>query len=342
MNNRLVEEQMLESATAAIETLGLRVHQVGGHGLGPHLEFTRGGAAQIYAVQTRRVVRPSTIALVVDRVQSISDRYPVVLVTEQVSAETAELLRRRGVEFIDTAGNAYLDNPGFLVVISGKRSAATTSNTDGVRVGNAALQVAFVLLRDEDAAGLSVRDLGARAGVSHGAAAAALHAFDARGWVRNLGRSGQPIIDRPGMLAGWLAGFANQLGPKLEITRALAPGTSGPSTWAREVWGELLPGVDLLGGEAAAELAGHDIRGSTASVYVQAWNTATMKRLRLVPVRDGPISVRSAFAPHMEDPNDQRLVDPLLVLADVAAIPDERLDVTRAALMAIVSARVRE
>lgn len=149
------------------------------------------------------------------------------------------------------------------------------------------------------------------------------------------------MVDGEGLLTTWMVGFANQLGPKLEIARAASPGAESPSAWAQDVRDQLSPAVALLGGEAAAELAGHDIRGSTASVYVRSWDAPTMKALRLVPAREGQISVRSAFAPHMEDPSDRRIVDPLVVLAEVAAIPDERLDGARAALRALVSSRMR-
>lgn len=302
------------------------------------VEIGRNGAKQVFVAMPRRVVRPSTLAAVVDQARSLGLDHPPLLVSEHVSTECADLLRARGIQFVDAAGNAYLDMPGYLVVVTGRRPLApVAAQKDGV--GAAALQVAFVLLLDPSAAALSVRAMGDRAGVSHGAAATALNTFERRGWTRNLGTDGHRLVDPEGLLSAWLSGFADRLGPKLVLGRAAAPGAATPEAWGRSVVDRLSPDVGLLGGEVAATIAGLPLHGATGSVYVRAWDAATMKRLRLAPTADGAITIRSAFAAHLEDPSDPRLADPLLVLAEVASIPDERLDYTRAMLRERVSAR---
>ncbi|MEQ1502454.1 MAG: type IV toxin-antitoxin system AbiEi family antitoxin [Myxococcota bacterium] len=294
------------------------------------VQIHRNHTVHAYAMLPKRAVRPSTIAAVADAARAQVG--PTLLVSEYVSPECAELLRARGLAFADAAGNVFLDAPEYLVLVTGRRS-PTPVVDPSERLAAAALQVAFVLLRDPDAASLGVRALGATAGVSHGAAANALRTFARRGWVDGDGA----ITDAHGLAAAWVAGFADRLGPKLVLARAACPGAPSVEAWARSVVDRVSP--DLLGGEAAAMVADLPLRGPTGSVYVRAWDAATMKRLRLAPSADGPITVRSAFAPSLGDPVDPRLADPLLVLAELSALPDERLDETRAALRERVSAR---
>lgn len=303
-----------------------------------HVELSRAdGKKQHFGALIKRVVRPSTLAAVADQVRALETEVPILLVSEHISVETAELLRRRRIPFIDAAGNAWLDTPDFLVAVLGRRPTQVAGAPTPERIGAAALRVMFVLLRDPDAGRLPVHSLGERAGVSHGAAALALQTFDARGWIRDLGNPGYRVVDVEGMLSTWLVGFADRLAPKLEITRAASPGAASPASWAQGMLAQFAPDTALLGGEAAAMFAGHPLRGNTATVYVRVWDADTMKRLRLVPAREGAIVVRGAFAPHLEDPDDPRLVDPLVVLGELTAIPDERLDETRAALRAAVA-----
>ena len=336
------ESSLVDRALQSLEAAGVHgtVTRSGKTGDHDRITLSRADREATYVGIVRRTLRPSSISVVADQARALPDGPAALVISEHISAETADLLRERGLQFIDAAGNAYLDTPDFLVAITGRRAAVEALPPFKDHVGPAAWQVAFVLLREPDAAHLSVRALGERAGVSHGAAAVALRTFDARGWLSDLGRSGHHLTDVQGMLSGWLTGFADRLAPKLEIARAMPPGTDSPAAWARAVASDLSPDSGLLGGEAAAEFAAHDLRGTTASVYVRRWDAPTMKRLRLMPSPRGTVSVRSAFAPHIEDPSDPRLVDPLIVLAELYAIPDERLDATRAALQKSVLSRI--
>lgn len=338
------DHDLIRRSLTTLEPLGVSGRVLGvldpAGAVDAELELVRAGESIRFGAVVKRTVRPSTVALVADRLRHLTHEHPLLLVTAHASPRTAELLRARGISFMDAAGNAYIDTPSLLVSIEGRRPAEFSARKTPDRIGVAALQVMFVLLRDPDARTLSVRELGARAGVSHGAAAKARHAFDRRGWIVNLGREGYRLTDPEGLLEAWLVGFSGQLAASVEIARAMSPGALSPASWAKGVAEHLAPDFALLGGEAAAELAGHGIRGETASVWVSGWDADTMRRLRLVPTRDGKILVYRAFAPGMGDPADARLADPLLVLAELAAIPDERLDETRDALRALVTRRL--
>lgn len=340
MDNDPTAPELLARALDALHGLGVNA-AVSGEGRTSAVHLHRGPDRWTYTVETMTTLRPSTVALAADRVRGRASPHPVLLVTTHASPETARFLRARGVEFLDTGGNAYLDQPGLLVVSDGHRVESAGHPTHADRVGTAALQVAFVLLRDTDAGSLSVRALGERAGVSHGAAAAALQAFDQRGWIRNLGRRGQHVVDAPALLMGWTIGFTNQLSSKLVISRADPPGGASVERWARDLHDTFGPGHALLGGEAAAAACGHALRPVTASVYVREWTPETMRLVRLLPSPRGAVAVRKAFAPGVHDPDHSSVADPLLLLAELTTIPDERLDTTRAALRERVLARAR-
>lgn len=326
------DSEILREALTELEGHGVRCRQtrrVNG------IDLARGGATHRFHTIVRATVRPSTVALVAEQARSVVDFRPII-VARHISRETGELLRQRGLVYADAAGNAFIDTPDFLISVCGRRSDSVLPSTAHDRVGAAAWQVAFVLLRDADAAELNVRTLGERAGVSHGAAATALHAFDARGWVRNLGRRGHPVVQPEALLSSWLTGFVDHIAPRIELGRATSHGST-PLEWARA-----LPSATraLLGGELAADIDGREIRAATASIYVPAWDAATLRTLRLAPTPTGPIAVRRRFAPELADPSDARLVDPLIVLAEITAIPDERLDATRKRLRDVVLKRI--
>ena len=302
--------------------------------------MSRGSGPSVpFAAEIKRVVRPSHVAAIADRFRELHGDVRGLVIAEHVSTEAAELLRGRGIAFIDTAGNAFLDAPEFFVWVTGRRPEGPPAAKTADPVRPSGWQVAFALLRDPAAASLPVRSLGELAGVSHGAAATALAAFDARGWVRRVSRSEHHVVSPGKLLDGWLAGYADRLGPRNAMTSAVSPGSQSAMAWARSLPDRVEPDEVLLGGEVAAELAGLDIRGTTGTVHVRGWGRERLGELRLIPAATGPITVYSAFAPRMSDPADPQLVDPLVVLAELSVMPDDRLDAARSELRARVLAR---
>jgi hypothetical protein len=293
--------------------------------------MSRGGAKPApFAAEVTRVVRHSSITTLADRFRELHGNLRGLVIAEHIPAEAADLLRSEGICFMDAAGNAFIDAPGLFVWVSGRRpekKRPVAKESDPVRPSG--WQVAFALLRDPTAASLPVRSLGELAGVSHGAAATALAAFDARGWVRRVSRSEHHVVSPVKLLDGWLAGYADRLGPRNVLTRAGSPGAPSAVAWAASLPDRVPLGEVLLGGEAAAELAGLDIRGTTSTVHMRGGGLERLGELRLIAAVTGPITVYSAFAPRMADPANPRLVDPLVVLAELSVLPDDRLDAAR-------------
>ena len=91
----------------------------------------------------------------------------------------ADTLRERGVEFIDAAGNAYLNQPPMLIVVKGQRPKETFTPTEprrGKSFQPTGLKVLFALLCQPELANKAYREI----------------AVAARGCARNggLGPSG--------------------------------------------------------------------------------------------------------------------------------------------------------
>ena len=273
--------------------------------------------------------------------EELSHSPRALFISRYISASLAQKLRERGISFIDTAGNAHLSTEHWFILVTGRSAPQPTRTPRRLSCGT--WQVAYVLLRDPSASRLSVRALGERAGVSHGTASLALHALADRGWIRHLGRQGHPIADGEGLRRAWELGYLDRLAIRLHTTMARPLGFASIQDWGRrvvDVPGDAEP--TLLGGGLAAELLGMNLVASTAVVHVAGWNATTMKRLRLVPVQSGPVTVLRTFGTDNAHPQSPHLADPLLVRAALMGISDERLDPARAALLALINQRWKD
>src|SRR5687768_15067876 len=76
-----------------------------------------------YAVEVKRQVTPQTLGAVVTqlRQQGQLAHKPPLLVTTQVTTPLADRLTEMEQQFVDAAGNAYLNVPGLFVLITGRK-----------------------------------------------------------------------------------------------------------------------------------------------------------------------------------------------------------------------------
>lgn len=74
---------------------------------------------QSYRAEVKSTVGNATLGEVAIRAKQTPEK--IVLVAEYITQPQAEKLREMGVSFFDTAGNAYFNEPGLYIFISGKK-----------------------------------------------------------------------------------------------------------------------------------------------------------------------------------------------------------------------------
>lgn len=318
-------EASLEAALRAVEDSAGLHGEVDGDGVTLSWE----GRARRFRVERRAFLRAWHVPLLQGRAEG------ALVVTRHVGPPLADLLRRAGVAFVDEAGNTWVRTPDWAVFVSGRSPAAQrAARPEGSRT---TWQVAYVLLRGA-AGACAVRELAARAGVSHGTAGNALLEFERRGWItRTRGRSA--LRDPEGMLAAWEFGYVDRLRGAIDMGFAAIPSGTGVAAWGERVRERLGPEHGVLGGALAAQWMGADVAAETATLHLREWDRETIRALAAVPAERGPIAVRRVFGPCTASPERPDLADPLLVYAELLGVDAPGLDGARAALRERIAAR---
>lgn len=221
---------------------------------------------------------------------------PALLVTSGLSAEMAQRCREMDIQFIDTAGNAFLREEGLWVFVAGMKNSEASSKPIRPRSSNspAALRMIFVLLSDLTMLNASYRTIADAACIAIGNIGPVFADLLERGFIAQLDGAGRMFGRRDLLLDEWVAGYTNRLRPKLKSRRFHMPeGTVlEPLTIA--------PGEALWGGEmAAAELTKY-LRPVTRTLYVQPARMDDVVRLlvqagRLRADPQGTLEVVEAF-----------------------------------------------
>ena len=118
------DHPLIADAITAVQALGLEIElmpfEAGREQQADGLLRIRFGEQDAYYLaEVKRGLRPATLGATILQLERLGEQ--ALLVTDYVTPQLADELRARGVDFIDTAGNAYLHKPPLLVWVKGQR-----------------------------------------------------------------------------------------------------------------------------------------------------------------------------------------------------------------------------
>ena len=252
---------------------------------------------------------------------------PGILVAPYLTPELADQCRRRlDLNFIDTAGNAYVRAPGLFVFVRGERAPAHRVTAVGVRGRGTvtALRVLFALLCKPELVNAPYRDIVAAAGVALGAVGWVFFDLQQRGYITGgLRNRNRRLLERMRLLDEWVTNFPIKLRPKLNPRRFHAP---DPGWWQQA---RLERGA-RWGGEVAAARLTNYLKPAASTMYLDPQHrrealATLVKRHRLRADPNGNVEILDTFWNFQHPPETPPdLVPPLLVYADLMATLDPR------------------
>jgi len=314
------EQRLLAHAVKAMEPLGLRFRVLrqeardADHRADATVGLRFGGRRLRYVTEVKRGLRPATLGAVIHQLRARAGN--PLLVTDHVTPPLADALRAQGVEFIDAAGNAFLNQPPLLVFVKGQRPAGQEPALEPGRAFQATgLQVLFTLLARPELVARPYREIAAAAGVAHGTVGWVMAELPGLGYVVKVGGR-RRLINGERLLDRWTEAYARTLRPRLLLGRFRGDMKALHTRTAP--W----PAGLLIGGELAAARLTRHLRPGTATFYAEAIDNKMILTMVLKADAEGNVDFRRRFWGFPgEDPH---LTPTLLVYADLLAIGDAR------------------
>ena len=265
----------------------------------------RGDAKVVLTVAGRSLQYDCEVRQKIDRFPILDDmkarsvlNQATILICHQLTNAMAARCQELDIQFIDTAGNAFItDREGVLIKIMGRKSEnESLMTTRGMTITPAALRMMFAFLADPAMLNAPYRDISMSVQVATGAIGKVLEVLEARGFI-GTAPGGNRIITSPElMLSEWATGYMSRLRPKLKTFRFMAP---NPSDLRRDWTPEYR--ISAWGGEVAAEILTRHLNPATYTIYIDMDRDETntlaemVKRFRLRADPHGSIEVVQAF-----------------------------------------------
>jgi hypothetical protein len=281
----------------------------------------------------RRGLRPATLPQLLERIETtatvgVCDQ--VVVFTDYVPAPLAEALREQRVNFVDTAGNAYLAGPGQMSVFHTGNRPPRKPATQGQYFTESGAKILFFLLRHGPRIGATYRDMQATVWVSLDKISKVLNELANDRLVIARTRGDYEIVDAETLLDRWVGAFAAKLERKILLGEYKAAAGDDFPALIDMMRAAKLPAV--IGGEVAAGWLTDYLRPSAMRLYIpEDAQEAVQKGLGLAPALGGNIELCKTFAVDLGQPIGDHgvlIAHPLIVYAELMSGDDARLGET--------------
>lgn len=245
-----------------------------------------------------------------------------LLVADYINPVMAQKLKDHNVQFIDTAGNAYLNQLPLFIWVTGKKPQHQPARHKAFNIPM--LKIIYCALLDDTLLNTPYRNIANTADVALGAVGDALDQLKAQGFVKGTPHAKNWKLDnREKLLQKWVEQFPDKVLAKHHAGIFIA---DDPQWW--ETFD--LQTVDgYWGGEVAgAQLTGY-LKPKTASLYLPEdqvrplLQTARLRKPQPWELQEAGIV--DIYTLVLDPPvNDKRTVHPLLVYTELMATDDAR------------------
>ena len=240
-----------------------------------------------------------------------------MLMADYVTPQLAEQLKANKIAFADAAGNAYIEQPTWLIWVKGEKptEGAYAAEQKGRAFQASGLRVLFALLCNPKLINENYRAIAKAAGVAHGTVGWVMAELPGLGFVADIAGK-RRLLQPERLLQQWVEAYARKLRPKLLLGRYQADGKE----WQATI--DPLKYEAVWGGETAAAKMTNMLRPEITTLYVRERDPALMHAARLKPNPTGNVELVTRF---WEFENDKPELAPvILVYADLLATGDAR------------------
>jgi hypothetical protein len=248
-----------------------------------------------------------------------SAQRPLLVMTRYVNPVMADQMRRDGLEFIDTAGNAFIHQEQLYIFAKGNRPPNRTSISPPPRLfAPSGLRAVFALLRGPDLVNGTYREIAAASGLALGTIAGIMMELKDRLFLTEDRKGTRRLIRKKDLFDGWVSAYADRLRPRVLMGRY--QGDHG--WWYDKV---LQPAWAQWGGEVAASRITNYLYPQLITVYLAASHLNEFlldNKLRME--RNGNVEILERFWTEDTLASASETVHPILIYADLLASGNER------------------
>ncbi len=255
----------------------------------------------------------------------------LLLITRYLPDTAIKYLLDENIEFIDSAGNIYLNNSAAYILIRGKhRPKEKISST--LQITHNTLKLIYILLKSPNILKVPSKELAFAAGLTTRTVNQTLKNLYQLSYLQRQRDGSYRIADYAKLLERWEIGYTETLRPKLLLGTFTATGERKFSQVADSIISLASYQNFLIGGELGAAIITSYLNPIGATLHVLDNHRLIAAKLKLKPSPQGEIIFLQQFGANnaLNNKQEEFIADPLLIHAELMLSNDDRLMETAA------------
>jgi hypothetical protein len=270
------------------------------------------GVDRQFVVEVKVRITQATLGMAVHQLERL--RQKGLIVTDYVNPNMAERLKAIDMPFLDTAGNAYLNEPPLYVYIKGNKPIEKPHRKPPTRAFQpTGLKVLFALLCHPNLETAPYRDIAKAADVALGTVGWVITDLKELGYLVDMGKRGRTLTNKAKLIERWVTTYPELLRPKLVLGRYRA---------ADRDWWKHAPLHNFQaywGGEVAAAKLTKYLKPERVTIYTRGKPGELLLTNKLKKDPDGDVELLEAFWQIEYEWPHPEIAPPLLIYADLLA-----------------------
>lgn len=275
---------------------------------------------QILLVVYKRQIQPQNILNVIEQLKGYANDEALMVVAEYITPNAKTILKEKGINYLDGAGNIYLKLNDVLLFIDSKKSIPPNEQNKYqqrafTKTGAA---VVFQFLMDHELVNAPQRTIAEYANVSLGTVPKVFNQLEDEGYIIKINEKQRQLSNTKKLLDKWVEVLNDKVLPGYFMQKARF--TKGDEL---DFFKQTKLMEDTLwGGEAAAAKITEYLIPEDITLFTELKPSTLAKSYKLVPDKNGSIKVYHKFWNHGE--TRLQSIHPLLVYAQLVGSGDSR------------------
>lgn len=287
------------------------------------------------AVEVKRWAQQANLGALAELIKRLP--IPGILVADYINPNMARRLKTMDVQFIDAAGNAYLNQPPIYVHITGNKQPDTQlifKEEVNRAFDTTGLKVVYGFLCNTQLVDATYREIAERTDVALGTIGRVLKGLVEAGYIVDRGKGKERrLINKSKLLDRWVEAYPEKLRPKQRVGEFVA---DDPNWW-KQIHPEKFGAY--WGGEIAAAKYTDYLKPQTVILYIpEHTGKKLLAKARLRKLKEGEVGIPNiirVYRPFWPAGDEDRyhsnkgveipgVVNPILAYADLIATGDSR------------------
>ncbi len=270
-----------------------------------------------YCAEIKNTFTKTNIMLLLMRKQKMP--YPLLLIAKYVNPLLAEELKKEHIEFIDAAGNAFINQPPIYIFLKGNRPPEPPGQNQNRTFKPTGLKIIYAFLCNPRLEDAPFREIADKADVALGTVGWFMRDLRELGFLIDMGGKGYKLFQKNTLFQRWITEYPERLRPKQILGRYKGEYNDW---WNNK---ELHNFKAKWGGEVAAAKLTKYLHPEVITIYTKTeYLNQLLLECRLRKDPDGEVEILKQFWGYDENAEHKDLVHPMLIYADLMATGNQR------------------